>query len=108
PTGPMMVPTGPMMPPGGPQMVPANPVSNPVPPPAPVPTGPVGKLPESTGVQPAQYKVPATSTPAPTTPAQLAGQTPPLPPAPLGSADKRPAEAPRWIIPGMDNNSSKP
>jgi hypothetical protein len=103
PNGPMMAPPGPMMPPGGPQTVPASPVSNPVPPPQTVPSGPVGRLPDATGVQPAQYKVPATPTPA-----QLAGQTPPMPPAPLGSTEKRPAEAPRWVIPGMDSGSGKP
>jgi hypothetical protein len=105
PGGPMVTgPNGPMMvPPSGPQTVPASPVSIPMPPPALVPSGPVGRLPDATGVQPAQFKAPATLTPA-----QLAGQTPPMPPAPLGSMEKRPPEAPRWVIPGMDSGSGKP
>jgi hypothetical protein len=44
----------------------------------------------------------------PLTPAQLAGQTPPKPPSPLGSMDKRPGETPPWVIPGMDTGSGKP
>jgi hypothetical protein len=109
PNGPMlpggpMVPAAPMVPPASQQMIPARPVSVPVPPPAPVPTGPVSQLPEPSGVQPAQFKAAAT----PLTPAQLAGQTPPKPPAPLGTGEKRPGETPSWVIPGMDTGSSKP